>query len=158
MQQSSMNVYDVFGKEASLKDHVVVIGGSAVSAVAAIYRAGAEHHVTEISRKHIVAYELNPIRERGNVNRFSCMSGVHHIRSAETLEIGKGIVYYRKKNGAIENVTCDEVIVNGGLTPRYEEAMAFFGSAPEYYAIGGCRENGSMRDTIFNAYSVSMNL
>lgn len=155
---AAMNVYDVFGNEEKLGAHVVVIGGSAVSAEAAIYLARTGHRVTEISRKNIVAYELNPIRERGNVNRFSCQCGVHHIRSAKTLKLEPGKVWYEGADGTVSSVCCDDIVVSGGLSPLQNEAMAFFGAAQEFYAIGDCKEVGSMRTAIFDAYGVSMNL
>lgn len=158
IQHASMNVYSVFGNEKKLGLDVVVIGGSAVSAEAAIYLARTGHNVTELSRKNIVAYELNPIRERGNVNRFSCQCGVHHIRNASTIGLEEKTVWYRLKDGSLHSISCDDIVVSGGLKPRHEEAMAFFGSAPEFYAIGDCREKGSMRTAIFDAYGLCMNI
>ncbi len=158
IEYASMNVYSAFQNEEKLGRNVVVIGGSAVPAEAAIYLARAGHNVTEISRKNIVAYELNPIRERGNVNRFSCQCGVHHIRSARTIRLEKGRVFYQVADGPICAVACDDIVVCGGLAPKWDEAMAFFGSAPEFYAIGDCKENGSMRTAIFDAYGLCMNI
>ena len=158
IEHASMNVYSVFQNEAKLGRNVVVIGGSAVPAEAAVYLARTGHTVTEISRKNIVAYELNPIRERGNVNRFSCQCGVHHIRSAKTVRLEAGRVWYQATDGTICTVACDDIVVCGGLVPKRDEAMVFFGSAPEFYAIGNCKENGSMRTAIFDAYGLCMNI
>lgn len=158
VEHADCNIYDVFGNEARLGRRVVVVGGSAVSAEAAIYLARAGHDVTEISRKNIVAYELNPIRERGNVNRFSVDCGVRHIRSAKTTRIAPGKVWYEDGDGNPGSVECDSIVVSGGLEARRDESMRFFGCAREYYAIGDCREVGNLRSAVFEAYGVCMQI
>ena len=150
--------FAVFGHEAELGKKVVVVGGASTAAEAAIYLARAGHEVVEISRKNIVAYELNPIRERGNVNTLSVNSGVKHIREASTTKLEKGKVYYIDKDGNEGCVECDDIVVSGGLEPNRDLAISFHGIAPEFYMIGDCKESGNMRNAIFDAYACSQQI
>ena len=150
--------YDSFGKEAELGKRVCVVGGASTAAEAAIYLARAGHEVTEISRKNIVAYELNPIRERGNVNTLSVNSGVKHIREAVTTRLEAGRVFYTRKDGSEGVVECDSIIVSGGTEPNRDLAISFHGITPEFYMIGDCKNSGNMRHAIFDAYAVAQQI
>ena len=106
----------------------------------------------------MVAYELNPIRERGNVNEMSVKVGVKHKRLCTTTKIEPGKVTFVDRHGAEHTIECDDVVVSGGMTPNLDLAASFFGSAPEFYAIGDCRETGNMRTAIYDAYATCMRI
>ncbi len=148
----------VYGHEAELGHRVVVIGGASTAAEAAIYLARSGHDVVEICRKNIVAYELNPIRERGNVNTLSVNSGVKHIREATATRLEQGKVYYLDKNGSEGCVECDDIVVSAGVSPNIDLAVSLHGIAPEFYMIGDCREAGNMRNAIFDAYAAAQQI
>lgn len=150
--------YSVMGHEAELGKNVVVVGGASTAAEAAIYLAKAGHNVTQICRKNIVAYELNPIRERGNVNKMSLDAGVKHKRLCTTTKVEPGKVTFVDRHGVEHTIECDDVVVSGGMDPSIELAASFHGCAPEYYAIGDCRQSGNMRDAIFDAYAACMQI
>ena len=137
---------------------MVVVGGASTAAEAAIYLAKNGHEVTQICRKNVVAYELNPIRERGNVNEMSVKVGVKHKRLCTTTKIEPGKVTFVDRHGAEHTIECDDVVVSGGMTPNLDLAASFFGSAPEFYAIGDCRETGNMRTAIYDAYATCMRI
>lgn len=157
-ENARWNPITTFGSEAQFGKRVCVVGGSATSAEAAIYLARAGHEVTEICRKNIVAYDLNPIRERGNINQLSCQSGVKHIFNAATTKIEPGKVYYTAADGTEGFVECDDVVASGGMYPCCDAAAAFHDSAQEFYAIGDCAQNGDMRRAIFDAWSAAMRI
>ncbi len=157
-ESAKWNAIDVFGHEAQLGKKVVVVGGASTAAEAAIYLARSGHEVVEVCRKNIVAYELNPIRERGNVNELSVKSGVKHYRCATTNKIEPGKVYITDKDGNEVVLECDDVVVSGGMEPNRDSAIAFHGCAPEFYTIGDCHAAGNMRNAIYDAYSVAMRI
>ena len=65
---------------------------------------------------------------------------------------------YRDENGESHTVACDDVVAAGGMIPNSEAAMAFYGSAPEFYTIGDCRSLGTMRTAIRDAYTLAMRI
>lgn len=157
-ETAGWNAIDVFGRESEIGKNVVVVGGASTATEAAIYLARAGHNVTEICRKNIVAYELNPIRERGNVNELSVTSGVKHIRSASATKIEPGKVTYIDKAGAEFTINCDDVVVSGGMEPSRDLAISFHGVTDEFYMIGDCQAAGNMRNAIFDAYAICMQI
>ena len=158
VENARWTAYSVFGHEAEVGKNVVVVGGASTAAEAAIYLARSGHNVTQICRKNIVAYELNPIRERGNVNELSLASGVVHKRVCTTNKIEPGKVTYVDRYGVEHAIACDDVVVSGGMEPTRDIAVSFHGCAPEYYVIGDARDAGNMREAIFDAYATAMQI
>lgn len=150
--------HDVFGHESELGRRVVVVGGASTAAEAAIYLAKSGHDVTQVCRKNIVAYELNPIRERANINELSLQVGVKHKRRSITTEIEADCVTIIDRHGICSKLECDDVVVSGGVIPLMDEAASFYSSTPEFYMIGDCRGGRNMREAIADAYAVSMQI
>ncbi len=151
------NIVNVYGNEDKIGRNVVVVGGASGAAEAAVYLAQKGHKVTEISRKNIVAYDLNPIRSRGYMNHLARKSGVEIISDAETLEITECSVRCRNKDGE-RGIFCDDVLISGGMKSLAEEAVKFCGAAGEFYAIGDGRAGGNLRRAITDAWCVAMRI
>lgn len=152
------NPVNIYEHMDEIGKRVVVIGSSSAPTEAALYLAETGHAVTQIGRQNIVAYDLNPIHQRAYYNLWARDFGVTEIHNACTTKIEPGKVTYRDADGNVHTVECDDVVAAGGMTPNSEAAEAFYGSAPEYYAIGDCRSLGTMRTAIRDAYTLAMRI
>ena len=152
------NGVTIYGNESKIGRNVVVVGGASVAAEAAIHLATRGMKVTEISRRGMIAYDLNPIRVVPYFNRKVHETGVSLITRAKTTKITAGSVTYLDKYGSEHIIECDDVVVNGGMVPNSDVAISFAGSAPEYFTIGDCRQPGTMRHAIRDAYAVAMQI
>jgi thioredoxin reductase len=152
------DIVNIYGHEDEIGHRVVVIGGASGAAEAAAYLARLGHQVTELSRKNIVAYDLNPIRTRGYMNHLVKESGVEIIAEAAAKSIKAGAVTYTDKSGAEHTIECDDVLAAGGMKSGAELAVTFADAADEFYAIGDARHAGNMRTAIADAYSVAMQI
>jgi thioredoxin reductase len=152
------NGVNVYGNADKLGQNVVVIGGASTAAEAACYLAENGKTVTEISRQERIAYDLNPIRVIGYMNSKAAKLGVKVKRNAKTLKIEPGKVTYLTRKGKEKTVECDDVVVTGGFKPNTDLAVSFANSAREFYMIGDCRQPGTMRHAIRDAYAVAMQI
>jgi thioredoxin reductase len=150
-----VNVYDHLDE---IGQRVVVIGSTSAPTEAALFLAEHGKTVTQIGRQNIVAYDLNPIHQRAYYNLWARDFGVEEIHNVTTTQIEPGKVTYREEDGTLHQILCDDVVAAGGMTPNTEAATAFYGSAPEYYAIGDCRSLGTMRTAIRDAYTLAMRI
>jgi thioredoxin reductase len=150
------NAVNIYGNEDKIGQNVVVVGGASSAAEAAIYLAILGKNVTEISRQRQIGYDLNPIRMIGYMNGKARQVGVNLVTRAKTTEIAPGSVTYIDKKGESQTISCDDIVATGGMAPNYDVAVSFIGSAPEYFSIGDCRQPGSMRHAIRDAYAVAM--
>ena len=152
------NGVNIYGHVDEVGQNVVVIGGASTAAEAACYLAESGKNVIEISRQGRIAYDLNPIRSIGYMNSKAQKLGVKVKKNAKTLKIEPGQVTYLTAKGKEKTVACDDVVVTGGFTPRVQLAVSFAHSATEFYMIGDCRQPGTMRHAIRDAYAVAMQI
>lgn len=152
------NPCNVYERIDEIGQRVVVIGSTSAPTEAALFLREHDRDVTQIGRENIVAYDLNPVHQRAYYNLWVRDFGVTEIHNAVTTQILPGKVVYQTQDGALHEVECDDIVVAGGMEPNAEEAMAFYGSAPEFYAIGDCRDTGTMRTAIRDAYSLTMKI
>ena len=157
-ETAKWNPCNIYAHMDEIGRRVVVVGGSSAPTEAALYLAETGHEVTQISRQNIVAYDLNPVHQRAYYNLWARDFGVTEIHNAVTTKIEPGLVTYRDENGESHTVACDDVVAAGGMIPNSEAAMAFYGSAPEFYTIGDCRSLGTMRTAIRDAYTLAMRI
>ena len=114
--------------------------------------------MTELSRKNIIAYDLNPIRSRGYMNHLAKVSGVNVITDAKTTAIGPDSVTYTDKDGESRTVWCDDILAAGGMLSSAVNAVKFAGAADEFYAIGDARAASNLRTAIADAYAAAMRI
>lgn len=152
------NVVNIYGNEDKIGKRVVVIGGASSAAEAAIHLAREGHDVTVLCRKNILAYDLNPIRQRGNYNKYAHKNGVKVEKNATTNSIEGNKVYFTDKDGAERVLEFDDIIITGGMQPNQDSAIAFHGAADEFYMIGDCKQAQNMRLAIRDAYAVAMQI
>ena len=157
VENAKWDTVSIYGHADEVGHRVVVIGGNSSPVEGATYLAKAGHEVTVLTRNTIVGNDLNPINARGNCGRTALNAGVDIIIEAKTLKIEPGKVTY-EKNGETFEIECDDVLAAGGMDPNSDAAIKFYGSAPEFYMIGDCREAGSMRTAIRDAWTTAMRI
>lgn len=155
-ENTDWNTMNIYGREAELGENVVCIGGSESSAEGALYLARAGHKVTILSRQDKIAHDANPVHWQDKVEEVvTSHENVTAIRSAKTTKIEKGAVTYVDKDGAEHVIKCDDIVAAGGMQPLQEEAMAFYGSAPEFYMIGDGKKVGDVRICLREAFAAA---
>lgn len=157
-EYARFNIVDVYEREPELGKRVVVVGGASGAAEAAVFLARKGHEVTLLSRKNIIGYDLNPIRSRGYMNWLAKKDGVQVIPYAKTVKIEPDCVHYLDKDGQPHCAACDDVLASGGMKALCEQAAAFYGSAPEFFAIGDGQQTGNMRKAIADAFAAAMQI
>ena len=152
------NVVNIYGNEDSLGRRVTVVGGASSAAEAAIHLARSGHEVTILSRKNIIAYDLDPIRERGFYNEYAHKTGVQVVKNATTTAVEAGLIHYQDKDGNARTLEFDDIILTGGMRPNSESATAYSRCAEEFYMIGDCRQPQNLRLALRDAYAVAMQI
>ena len=71
----------------------------------------------------------------GYVPAWRCYPNFTEILNAKTLAVSPTSATY-EKDGNRHTISCDSVVVTGGYQKRLDEALAYAGSAPEFYLAG----------------------
>ena len=158
VENAKHDVLNVYEHEPTMGKRVVVIGGSSGPAEAAIYLSQMGHEVTELSRKNIVGYDLNPVHARGAFNELSRKNGIRLVPNAKTFKIEPGRVRYYDLDGNEQYVECDDILAAGGTKPVNQDLQEFYGITKDFYMIGDVRQVGTLRTAIRDAYSVAMRI
>jgi NADPH-dependent 2,4-dienoyl-CoA reductase/sulfur reductase-like enzyme len=151
------NVWDiegVYGNEAALGKHVVLVGGGEYGVETGMHLAACGHRVTvltsgmELLRVDRVHYPEIVIDAYEHLENFDYVTG------AVATGISNGKVAYVDAGGATASVKADDVVVYTGLRPRQDEALSFSGAAGNaFFVIGDCTGRcGDVQKAIRNAY------
>jgi 2,4-dienoyl-CoA reductase-like NADH-dependent reductase (Old Yellow Enzyme family)/thioredoxin reductase len=158
VENAKWNPINIYGHESEIGHTVVVIGGASSASEAAVHLAKLGHEVIQLSRKECIGYDLNPIRSIPYMNALANKSGVLTYHSVRTQKIEPNAVTFTDQDGVQQTVACDDVVAAGGMEPNSGLAISFKSCADEFYMIGDCRENGTMRHAIRDAYGIAMQI
>ncbi|MBN1624987.1 MAG: FAD-dependent oxidoreductase, partial [Deltaproteobacteria bacterium] len=134
---SVWNVSNVYGNEKSLGRNVVVIGGGRGAEIG-LHLSLCDHKVTVLSSGSRLVPQEGPHQGID----FKTTDSFNYILNATATGISVGKVTYRDAKGSEKSIQADSVVIFGGLKPRQEEAMKFYGSANGFFIIGDCTGNG----------------
>ena len=66
-----------------------------------------------------------------------------------------GQVFYQDAQGTEHGLKADTVVVSAGMKPLKDQALAFYGAAPEFYMIGDCKKPATIQQAMRAAYAVA---
>jgi len=136
------NVVEAYSKEKSMGRNVVVIGGGEFGVDAGMYLARAGHNVTMLTSETQIFpyyrghYTISVEEAYKDLKNFSI------ITKGTAKSISAGNVTYEDAKGAEQSIQTDDVVVYAGLKPKKDDALKFYGSAKQFFAIGDCSEIG----------------
>ncbi len=135
--QLALGATAVYGKESSLGDTVVVIGGGQVGCETALHLAGLGKHVTVLEMRSELAPDAS-ITHRGDLLAEISKAGNFIAMTAATCTgvTQEGVTY--EKGGKSGALSADTVILAAGMIPRIVEADSFAGLAHFYRPAGDC--------------------
>lgn len=149
----------VYGDHASLGKRVVVVGGSESGTETGMYLAEHGHEVTVLTRQDRLASDATPIHYVEIVRGvWEQMENFAYITRAATTSISKGKVTYADAEGNEKTLEADDIVVSGGMSPLYDEALGFHGAADRFFLIGDCSEVGNVQTSIRSAFSAASQL
>ena len=149
---------DIFGKEAELGHHVVIVGGSEVGIETAMYLCENGHEVTMLTRHKEIGHNCSKLHYitmawiKPHPDGTGHMAPaweiyddtLHGITEATTTAVSGSTVTYLQ-DGVEHTVTGDSVVICGGMTPCVDEAMAFAGAAESFFILGDCNGAGNLQ-------------
>lgn len=162
---------DVYMGRAELGKKVVIVGGSETGMETAMHLCEEGHDVVVLTRQNRLAHDasglhyitmayLKPLKngyglETNAWEKYDNLKG--HL-NVTTTKIEDGKVTYVDKSGNEHVIECDSVVICGGVKSRRDDALAYVGSAPRYFAVGDCVKVGNIQECTREAYSAACSL
>lgn len=148
----------VYGHESELGHKIVLIGGAESGTETGMYLAEAGHNVTVLTRSPHLAQNAWCVHAYSLMKRrWLAEEGFHSITNATTAHIAEGLVTYLDEEGE-HSLSCDSIVVSGGVEARTREALAFSSCARRFYNIGDSNQPGNVRSCNRMALAAALKL
>lgn len=146
----------VYGHHSRLGENVVVIGGSETGTETGLYLAMNGHKVTVLTRQGVLAPEAAQVHYVEMLhNACKREPNFSHIIHATTTRIDPDGVVYVDGKGREHKLTCDDVVLSGGVKPRIGAGYGLYGSADRFYLVGDCERPGSIQSCTRSAFATA---
>ena len=147
---------ETFYHPETVGKNVVIIGGGEVGVEAGINLAQKGHKVTVLEMRSRLAADSTAIHYYSMFQEaWEKEPNFTGITSAKVTRVADGKVYYLDNQGVEHGLAADSVVVSAGMKPLKDEALSFYGSAPEFYMIGDCKKPATIQQAMRAAYSVA---
>lgn len=148
----------VFGNEAALGGHIVIVGGGQVGAETAMHLAQCGKDVTVVEMLPEIAKDASKSYRRALLGYMERAENLHIITGARCTALGK-TVQYTDADGAAHSLPADTVVMAVGMKSRTEETMAYYHHSYIVRPIGDCRDpGGGVSGAMRSAYGAVLEL
>ena len=150
---------ETFAHPEHLGENVVVIGGGEVGVEIGIYLSRKGHKATVLEMRDRLAADSTAIHYYSMVQEaWENEPNFTGITGAKVAAIKDGCVEYTDKDGNIQSVPADSVVMSAGMRPNKDQALSFYGCAKEFYMIGDCKKAATIQQAMRAAYSTAMRI
>ena len=128
---------DSYGKEDTLGNEVVVIGGGQVGCETALHLAKLGKKVTIIEMQSALAPDASKTHRDEMLVEFEKEPNFIPVLNAKVCSVDEKAVTY-EQDGKTVTVPCDSVVLAAGMRAKIALADSFMGLTPEFDEIGDC--------------------
>lgn len=146
-------------KETQLKGNIVVIGGGTIGAEIGLEQSLIHHNnVTIIECGTELAPQGNMLYKIGLRQTMEKCETLNVMLESMCQEICDHEVIVKTKEGTIEKIKADHVIVCTGLRSNSALAESFYGITPNTTMIGDCVKPRKIIEATFEGHSIALNI
>ncbi len=148
---------EVYGKEDSVKNSAIVIGGGQVGCETALHLCRLGKQVTIIEMQPVLAPDAStthrnePMKELYHEPNLTILTGARCVNLSEVTAS-----YF--KDGEERSVMADKVILAAGMKARIAEADAFMGRTEAFREIGDCVRARTVEWAVKEGYYAALTL
>jgi 2,4-dienoyl-CoA reductase-like NADH-dependent reductase (Old Yellow Enzyme family)/thioredoxin reductase len=147
---------DVYGKEDTLADKVVIIGGGEVGVETGMHLAEKGHDVTVIEMLDMLASNAPPLHFYSMFREaWEKLPNFKYILKARCTSIGANQVTYTTADGAEHAIEAGSVVISVGMKPKNDLALKFYGAADRFFTIGDCNVAGNVQKAMRSAFGTA---
>lgn len=157
--ENAYEATDIYTHQKDVGDKVILVGAGCVGSELALTLAENGKHVTMIDMNDEIATEGHFFYKLGLKHALLDVEDNWEMYlESKVNEIGKDYVCFTDKDGNQKKVSGDTVIYACGMRSKSEEAMSFYGIAPETAMIGDCKRVGKVLQANTEGYFFAADL
>lgn len=147
---------EAYGGAEQMGQNVVVIGGGEVGLEAGIRIAQTGRQATVLEMRPMLAMDATKIHYREQMDEmWQKLPNFTGLVNVTVTAVTDHSVTYVDQAGQSHTLPADDIVVAAGMKGQTERALAFYGSAPEFYLLGDCKKPGTIQTTIRQAFAVA---
>lgn len=136
--------------------NVVIIGGGEVGVETGMHAAQQGRKATVLEMRDMLAADSTKIHYRSMFREaWEAEPNFTGIVNARVTAVDADGVRYVDPEGAEHVVPADTVVVSAGMKAKTDEALAFYGTAPEFYMTGDCERAATVQQAMRSAFAVA---
>lgn len=135
---------------------VVIIGGGDVGVEVGIYLSQKNHHVTVVEMRERLVADTTVMHYLSVLKAvWEAEENFHSVTSAKVTLVSENEVRYRDANEKEYSLKADNIVLCTGMNACCEQAIRFYGCAPEFYMVGDCEQTSTIQHAMRSAFSVA---
>lgn len=156
-RENVMIAWDCFGKEDTLGQDVVIVGGGLVGCELSIYLAEKGMSLTVIEMGDFLA-STGQLTERMDTMRHMDNQGVQSFTNTKCIEILDDSVVVENKDGQQKTIKADTVLIAAGMQSLVDERDRFSDVAFDVVNIGDCAKVGDICTAVNSGFDAAATL
>lgn len=149
------SMLDVFSQARQWGNKIVVVGGGLAGCDAAVFLARKGHEVTIVHSRQEVAQKANWMNKVDLVNELKKWN-IRCFTEQRCTEIGDGFVRISGKNGQIQELAADDVVLATGMKARRKQTDELWNGRTGFVAVGDCVRAGNIDQAVHEAFFAAM--
>lgn len=148
---------DIFGREHTLGQNIVVIGGGQIGCEIALHLARLGKKVSILEATDTLAPNATVVYRDDLLEAMSKEDNIQTFLRCTCTEIADA-VHCHDRAGQPFSLPADHVLISTGMRPRTEEAYAFTACAARLQLVGSCLKDGNVEHAMRTAFGVACTL
>jgi 2,4-dienoyl-CoA reductase-like NADH-dependent reductase (Old Yellow Enzyme family)/thioredoxin reductase len=155
--QNVVSAVEIYGKEDTLAENVVVIGGGEVGVETGLHLAEKGHKVTVLEMQDKLAPDATPALNYRSMLLEECekQQNFKYLLNSRCTAITKTGVNYIDRYGVDYVLEAGSVVIAVGMKSCSDKALEFFSTADEFFMIGDCTAVGNIQKVMRSAFSTA---
>jgi 2,4-dienoyl-CoA reductase-like NADH-dependent reductase (Old Yellow Enzyme family)/thioredoxin reductase len=143
---------DILGETVEAGSCVIIIGGGLVGAETAEFLARKDKQISIVEIRDALCMEVPPFVRDDLLRRLRELRV--NVLTQVSVEKIKGNTVSLVKNGQVQNVQADTIVIAAGYRANQELAKQLAASVPELYTVGDCQEPRRILEAIHEGFMV----
>jgi 2,4-dienoyl-CoA reductase-like NADH-dependent reductase (Old Yellow Enzyme family)/NADPH-dependent 2,4-dienoyl-CoA reductase/sulfur reductase-like enzyme len=147
---------DVYGREDTLAENVVIVGGGEVGVETGMHLTEKGHKVTVLEMTDMLARNAVPIHYYIMFKEaWERLPNFKYILNARCNGIQDNKVTYADGGGMEHTIEAGSVVIALGMKPKNDLALRFYGAGNRFFMIGDCSSAGNVQKAMRSAFSTA---
>lgn len=149
---------DAIMNPTTLGQKIVILGGGSIGCEIALDLAEDGKDVSILEVTDLLAANANSLYREALRQKFLLHENIHSLTSCSCTQIDEDTICYKDKEGQVQKISYDNLIISTGLVPQIDLVEQFYGICRNTVAIGDCIKPSSIMNANYEGFVNALNI